>query len=81
MRELFEEAVKDYLNNDFGGATGDSLPAGVRIAIDKLMQSDKNRESGVSTKSQGDMITVSFAPETWSSEVRTYLRPFRKMRF
>lgn len=81
MRELFEEAVKNYLNNDFDGATGDSLPAGVRIAIDKLMQADKNRSTGISTKSLGDMVTVSFSPEDWSKEVRTLLKAYRKMSF
>ena len=81
LRELYEESVKTYLNNDFEGATGDSLPPSVRLAVDKLMQGDKNKTIGVSTKRQGDVIEASYRPEAWSNEVKMLIQPYRKMRF
>ena len=38
MREMYEEAVKAYLGNDFSGEA--SLPHSFTLAVDKLMQAD-----------------------------------------
>ena len=80
-RALFESHIKDYCNNDFNGESGDTLPASVILAIDKMVSSDNNRSTGISSKTKGDIVEIAYRRESMSDEVKQMLQPYRKMRW
>jgi len=63
LRNLYEGAVKELLNNDFQGASGDALPFSIRLAIDQIMSTDN-----ASTDSK-----------TWPDDVIRMLLAHKKM--
>ena len=65
MRNLYENAVKELLNNDFEGASGDALPFSIRLAIDKIMSTDN----------------ASADSKTWPEDVVQMLLTHKKMNF
>jgi hypothetical protein len=80
-REAWEGVIKEYCNNRFNGASGDALPTGILLAIDKLIAVDANREAGVSAKTSNGILTISYTAEAMPEEVKMLLRPYRKLRF
>ena len=63
LRNLYESAVKELLNNDFEGASGDALPFSVRLAIDQIMSTDN----------------ASADSKTWPEDVVQMLLTHKKM--
>ena len=75
-----EEAIKDYLNNDFEGATGDSLPLSVQRAIEKMVEMENNTVTGVSSKTQiGGVVTYSYTSDEIPKSVKQMINKYRKM--
>ena len=75
-----EAYVKRRLNNDFDGATGDSLPDLVKDGIEKLVLIENNIVQGVSSKTQiGGVVTYSYSAKEQRDAVISDLNSYRKM--
>lgn len=76
----WEASIKDYLNNDFEGETGSSLPLSVRNAIEKMVAIENNTVSGVSAKTQvGGVVTYSYTADEIPKSVKQTINKYRKM--
>ena len=72
--------VKDWCNNDFGGVVDDDLPPTILYAVGKMLEGSANKRAGVNSKTAQGLVVESYTPEALSSEIRSMLIPYRKMR-
>jgi hypothetical protein len=76
----WESAIKDYLNNDFEGETGDGLPLSVQKAVERMVQMENNNVAGVSAKTQvGGVVTYSYTADEIPKSVKQTINRYRKV--
>ena len=76
----WESSIKDYLNNDFEGATGNGLPISVQKAVERMVQMENKKVAGVSAKTQvGGVVTYSYSADEIPKSVKQTINKYRKV--
>ena len=79
LRDAYLGWIKSYCNNDFDETGIEVLPGGVTLALEKLV-ARHGQDSNIASEQVGD-LSRSFFSDDVPKEIKSILRPYRRIRF